>query len=363
MKSISLCMIVKNEEHCIGNCLESVHDIVDEIIIVDSGSTDNTVNICKKYTDKIFTIQWIYDFSFARNFSISQATSDYLMFLDADDVLTEENRERFKKLKNDMTGEVDMYYFTYDYLPTMSFDSERIFRNYCGVKWEGVVHEQLRNLEQFTNRVKTNIHITHTSIHDKSMRYVDFFRKNKELGHRFNDREKYYFADELWKNGLYEESFEYLNELISENSTISDYERAYVYELLGMYHKNEQRNYSKAIECFLKSSYLHQPLLSINFSLAECYRNINHYNMCVYYCLTIVNDMIFPETFVNNVVMGNFEEDTKRYKIKALLILVMVYYYDLHDAEKAKFYNEMAFKLDPTNETILTNRRFFNGGN
>jgi Glycosyl transferase family 2. len=77
--TISLCMIVKNEELTLDRCLTSIKDAVDEIIIVDTGSTDLTKNIGKKYTDKIFDFKWIDDFSAARNFSFSKATMDYIL--------------------------------------------------------------------------------------------------------------------------------------------------------------------------------------------------------------------------------------------------------------------------------------------
>lgn len=86
MISISLCMIVRNEEEVIGRCLESVKDIVDEINIVDTGSTDNTKQVVAQYTDRIFDFKWIHHFAAARNFSFQQATKDYILWLDADDV-------------------------------------------------------------------------------------------------------------------------------------------------------------------------------------------------------------------------------------------------------------------------------------
>ena len=67
MATVSLCMIVKNEEKVLSRCLDSVKDAVDEIIIVDTGSEDNTKNIASQYTDKIYDFKWVYDFSAARN--------------------------------------------------------------------------------------------------------------------------------------------------------------------------------------------------------------------------------------------------------------------------------------------------------
>ncbi|AXH99762.1 glycosyltransferase [Sporosarcina sp. PTS2304] len=69
MITISLCMIVKNEEAVIGRCLDSVSALVEEIIIIDTGSIDRTKEICRQYTDRVVDFQWIEHFAAARNFS------------------------------------------------------------------------------------------------------------------------------------------------------------------------------------------------------------------------------------------------------------------------------------------------------
>ena len=85
MISLSLCMIVKDEEEVIRRCLDSVINIVDEIIIVDTGSTDKTKEIAKEYTRKVYDFKWIDDFSEARNFSFSKASKEYILWMDADE--------------------------------------------------------------------------------------------------------------------------------------------------------------------------------------------------------------------------------------------------------------------------------------
>lgn len=87
MNTISLCMIVRNEEDVLGRCLASAADLMDEIIIVDTGSTDHTKEIAAEYTEKIYDFPWIDDFSAARNTAFSKANCDYCMWLDADDIL------------------------------------------------------------------------------------------------------------------------------------------------------------------------------------------------------------------------------------------------------------------------------------
>jgi len=86
--SLSLCMIVKDEEDCLARCLMSVMPVVDEIIIVDTGSTDRTKVIAKTYGAKVYDFEWTNDFSEARNFSLSEATGDWILVLDADETIS-----------------------------------------------------------------------------------------------------------------------------------------------------------------------------------------------------------------------------------------------------------------------------------
>ena len=87
--TISCCMIVKNEEAFLSQCLESVKGHVDEIIIVDTGSTDDTVKIAQRYTDKIYLHPWEGSFSKARNQALSYVTCDWVFQIDADEELIE----------------------------------------------------------------------------------------------------------------------------------------------------------------------------------------------------------------------------------------------------------------------------------
>ena len=87
MATISLCMIVKNEEKVLARCLDSVKPAVDEIVILDTGSTDATKDVAARYTDRIYDFPWVDDFSAARNASFAKASMTFTMWLDADDVL------------------------------------------------------------------------------------------------------------------------------------------------------------------------------------------------------------------------------------------------------------------------------------
>ncbi|MDE5679937.1 MAG: glycosyltransferase family 2 protein, partial [Lachnospiraceae bacterium] len=114
MITISLCMIVKNEEKLLPRCLDTVADLVEELIIVDTGSTDKTMQLAAAYPNvKLYEFQWIGDFAAARNFAFSKATQEYIYSADADEVLDETNRERFRILKETLLPEVEIVQMKY----------------------------------------------------------------------------------------------------------------------------------------------------------------------------------------------------------------------------------------------------------
>ena len=108
MITVSLCMIVKNEEQILQRCLDSLAGLMDEIIIVDTGSTDATKEIAAKYTDKVYDFVWIDDFSAARNFAFSKAGMEYIYSADADEMLDEKNRAAFLQLKQTLLPEIEI---------------------------------------------------------------------------------------------------------------------------------------------------------------------------------------------------------------------------------------------------------------
>ena len=98
MAFLSLCMIVKNEEKFLEQCLCSLQALVDEIIIVDTGSTDKTKDIARKFTQKVFDFAWCDDFSAARNESLKYATGDWILVLDADETIAVKDHQALRTL-------------------------------------------------------------------------------------------------------------------------------------------------------------------------------------------------------------------------------------------------------------------------
>ena len=147
MISLTLCMIVKNEEAVLERILQSVSGIVDKILIADTGSSDRTKEIAEQYASWVFDFPWCDDFSAARNFLVEKVCTDYWMWLDADDVLDEKNLEKLKALKASLDKKVDVVMMEYatgfdtDRKVTFSYYRERILKTSGNFRWSGRVHE------------------------------------------------------------------------------------------------------------------------------------------------------------------------------------------------------------------------------
>ncbi len=212
MITISLCMIVKNEEEILHRCLDSVKDIVDEIIIVDTGSKDGTKEVAKNYTDKVFDFEWINDFAAARNYAYSKATMEYILCMDADDLLMEEDREKLLLLKETLPQNVDYVNMQINLVvdengkATHKMMSNRLVKRSCNFKWVGAVHECL---ERWGNSHISDVAITHKKIHQNTDRNINIYEERLRRNEDFSPRDLYYYANELNDHRRYKEALEY----------------------------------------------------------------------------------------------------------------------------------------------------------
>jgi glycosyltransferase involved in cell wall biosynthesis len=147
-KRISLAMIVKDEEEMLPRCLEAIHDVVDELIIVDTGSTDRTVEIAESFGAKVLHHEWTGDFAEARNISLDAATGDWFMYLDADEVLVREDAQKLRELAGHVWREAIFFTetnFTGDLQDgtAVNHNALRMYRNRPEYRFEGRIHEQI----------------------------------------------------------------------------------------------------------------------------------------------------------------------------------------------------------------------------
>jgi len=144
--TLSLCMIVRDEEVNLADCLKSTIDVVDQIIIVDTGSTDRTVEIAKEFGAEVYHFKWCDDFAEARNESIKHATCDWILWMDADERLQESTSQNLRECLT-TTVKPLCYKVTIRSLQGSGFyhdsDSYRLYSNHAGIQFEGRIHEQI----------------------------------------------------------------------------------------------------------------------------------------------------------------------------------------------------------------------------
>jgi glycosyltransferase involved in cell wall biosynthesis len=143
--SISVCMIVRNEEATLARCLSSLGDLASQLVVVDTGSQDRTVEIARSFGAEVYHFQWVDDFSAARNESLRHARGEWIFWLDADDELSS---QAVAQIKNAVaSGQADAYVCrVVSRLPNGMEDSvphTRIFRNGLGLRFQGRVHESV----------------------------------------------------------------------------------------------------------------------------------------------------------------------------------------------------------------------------
>lgn len=178
MLPVSVCMIAKNEDNHIEECLKRLRPCRLEIIVVDTGSVDRTVEMAHKYADRVFHFAWCDDFSSARNFSIQQAANDWVLIIDCDEYLENVNLAQLEDAISRHKDAVGMITRNnpYTVMGTRSIMSEQIGRlfnrNYC--RFEGTVHEQVRTIQGETPETfqipLTFYHEGYVSESDKRMR-------------------------------------------------------------------------------------------------------------------------------------------------------------------------------------------------
>ncbi len=183
----SLTMIVKNEGATLGHCLASVRDLVDEIIVVDTGSGDNTQDIARQHDARIFDLAWPDSFAAARNESIRHATGQWLLWLDGDEFFDETNRAKLRQLLADLSDDNAAYVMQQRSGTTSGsatiVDQVRLFRNHPRIRWDYRVHEQILPSVRKAGHVvrSTSIAIEHSGYLDPALRHKKLERNLRLL--------------------------------------------------------------------------------------------------------------------------------------------------------------------------------------
>ena len=328
-QKITLCMMVKNEEKFLPGCLESVKGLVDEIIIVDTGSTDATMEIARRYDAKIYEHPWQNDFSLHRNQSIGCATGDWILILDADEeLMPSEHREiRAATARKDIDSIAMVVYNKISSGRVGFLNSRRLFRNNMGFKYEGIVHNQLkgpgktlgtkyriyhhgyglpetemrnkakrteallmRQLEEDPAAIFSHFNLAQiyrgTGEYEKSLEHADFVVKNLDPN---DQRTRHVYAMALDQKGCALSRSEKFEEAEVVFNSALEYKKDYLDPIFNLgYTYMQQQRYDEAEKAFhrylqVKENYIpHLEWLGII---------LNNFNsqFAVYYCLGLIN--------------------------------------------------------------------------
>ena len=352
MVSVSLCMIVKNEEDVLERCLNSAACLVDEIIIVDTGSTDSTREIAARFTSQIFDFPWRDDFSAARNEAFSHASMDYCMWLDADDVIPEKDQKAFLSLKETLDPTVSVvmapYHTGFDESGrvTFSYYRERLIKNRAGMRWTGAVHEVVTPIGKI---VYADFAVTHRkSAPSDPDRNLRIYQSQLAAGKELEPRQQFYYGRELYYHHRREEALEVFNRFLEEG-------RGWV-----------ENNIDACCHCALCHKELgHDPEV-----LAALFRTFTYDRPRAEVCCEIGHEFLQRERYQQAVYWYTLALTCERNDQRGGFISPDCYgylpciqlclcYSRLGNQKKAETFNELAAVFKPDSPAVLHNRNVF----
>ena len=353
MITLSLCMIVKNEEQLLERCLNSCAPAFDEIIIVDTGSTDRTMQIAREYTSAVYPYVWEDDFAKARNYSFSLATGDYIMWLDADDVLRQGDLYKLMALKKSISPDIDIVMMRYDVgfdengRVNMYYYRERMIRRTAGIQWQDPVHEFI---PASGKGGQFDFSVTHRKpeIRDPG-RNLAIYRSMIRRGVPFSPRNTLYYARELKDNNAVNESIlQYERFLEGGQGGMEDNISACL-EL--SYCRQQQGDTDGMLRALLNSFKYAPPLAEICCRIGDY-----HYNR------KALRDATFWYQLALNLERpsgwGFVQQDYWGY-YPALQLCVCLYY--LGDVRGSIACNGLAKRFKPGDPIVAKNEQFFAG--
>jgi glycosyltransferase involved in cell wall biosynthesis/predicted SAM-dependent methyltransferase len=347
--TISIPLIVRNEESCLDRCLSSFQPIANEFIIVDTGSTDRTKEIARKYTDKIFDFPWIDDFSAARNFSFDKCSGDFIFWVDADDQIYPEDIEKFRAIDlSDKEIIICNYEYCHDEFgkSIMTVPRERIIKRSLGVRWQEPIHEYLPiNHKIFISDISTH-HFKKAGSSERNLRILErIVQKPGCISRNF-----YYLGRECLDFGRVEEGVKYLTKYIEMGDGFWEDVCAAHYRLAEAYiHKDEalfKHHLFKSLEIEERRSEPYFLMAQYWESKKQWQRAIQWYEFC-----TVIKR---PKD-----LLAYYQPDFYTWKPCLQLCLC---YNNMGNLEKALEWNNKALQYRPQDKILINNKNILLNG-
>ena len=356
MVTISLCMIVRDEEAVLKRCLDSAQGIWDELIVVDTGSTDRTREIAGSYTGHVYRYPWTDDFAAARNYSFSQARMDYCLWLDADDILTQDNRRRVLELKASLSPDTDVvmmrYHTAFDEQgkPVFSYYRERLIRNAPGWRWQGRVHEVIVPAGKV---LYSDIAVEHRKLGqgdpDRNLR---IYQKQLSEQQPLSPREQFYYGRELYSHGRLDEAVEVLSSFLEEGEGWVENNLEACRQLSGCL--KEMGRKREALHALLRGLEYDLPRAELCCDIGQWFLEEQRWKQAAYWYEAALN------TTQDDTSGGFIQQECYGY-LPAIQLCVC--YDRMGEYQKAQAYNELAGKFRPDSKAYQLNRSYFEAKN
>ncbi|KZZ83627.1 glycosyltransferase [Bacillus sp. SJS] len=350
MATISLCMIVKDEEENLANCLQSIKGIPDEIIIADTGSKDQTKAIASEWTSKILDFKWSDNFSTARNYVFDQAEMDYILWLDADDFLTSENAQKLLALKETLDSAIDAVTMPYHILLDENNNVLSTVKRIRLVKrgkfrWHGYVHEDLAAAESY-QLYESDIVVTHNKQEKRmdSDRNLRIYEKQRKKGIQLTPHDLFHYARELHKHKMYEKAVSAYKRFLAIDGIPLE-NRIYVSGKLAScyYHLGKQ---DKELEITLKTLEWDTPRPESCCRLGEHFLKSQQYSQAAFW-YRLALEVPVPDDL--------WADETMPYKTWLPHKQLGLCYFHLGDYGKSLVHNRAVLKFIPNDPEVLQN--------
>ncbi|NOY77250.1 MAG: glycosyltransferase [Calditrichaeota bacterium] len=348
---ISICMIVKDEEKHLPKCLESVKGLGAELVIVDTGSTDRTIEIARGYGARVFHFPWNNNFSDARNESLKHATKDWIIWLDADDRLPKSEHEKIRRLARQKPDRGFHFILRNQGLDDSRCFQLRMFPNHPDIRFEGAVHEQAASaLKRLHLPIEnTDVTLIHTGyateeiVRAKKKKYVNMMEAWL-ADHPDDCLIQYQFALTNHTMDNHKRAVQEFEKFLSHSGCLNQDKNVTFYALIltGRSYLN-LGNTDKALHYLLEAEKLNAQSDFLKMSLAEVYTNRSDPKKAIQY-LESVGDLTTPQ-----ITFMPLDFSVLHFGQMALLASNWM---KLGELEKARYYLEEAEKLKPERAEI-----------
>lgn len=342
MKTLSVTLICKNEQDNLTRLLPMLK-FADEIVVVDTGSTDNTLQVAKSYTDKVYDFTWCDDFSKARNYAIKQATCDYVMWLDADDVLPQTTQQALKAWKL-APDRADVYYVKYTMNSAFPFWfwRERIVKRCKQCRFKGFIHE---TISPFGATEYLNCEILHCPSASHERRNLRIYERALAENRRFSLRDKFYYAKTLLECGQINAALPLVLKF-ARNKRANSIDRVEGYAILANNALFKEQT-DVALGFLAESVKLLPPNGEICCLFGQCYMQKRSY---------LYASQWYAYALSSNSQSGFVNEYYVKFLPNVQLSVCLWY---LGDKQAAARYHNVAKSVAPNNPTVLTNEQWF----